>query len=487
MDQASIELLKLNLKLASHSQGRAVLVSAGSPADKLLLLEPVRQLQRIGFGVYCSAGTHAFFAERGVASVLVNKISDRAEPNIRSLLASGQFDLVVNVRTGDPGYDERSDSGLIRSLAVERGIPLYTDPEVAAAVIRKLVDEQRIGAFRYHAGSDDEPWNLRRAFLAKVRMAGGYACHHAHFDKAYLISERNLELGQVDMQEKWYLYKHLKENYTLEDLVERIERGVGMLVDQGVTYVRTMVDADSTVKLLPMQAALEVKRRFAGRVVFEVGVQVLQGVLDRESLRWYEEACGLGDFCGGLPSRDRPLPEKHLDIVMRVAKNLGKPIDVHVDQENNPSETETAMLAEKAVEHGLEGKVFAVHAISVSALDPSAQDRVCRRLRDAGVTVIICPSAALSMRQLPMTAPLHNSIAPLAKLLEHGVNVCMGVDNVCDLFMPFCDGDMWTECRMLMESSRFYDLDAMVRIATNRCGRGHAAPADRPASAAGRS
>ena len=44
----------------------------------------------------------------------------------------------------------------------------------------------------------------------------------------------------------------------------------------------------------------------------------------------------------------------------------------------------------------------------------------------------------------------------------------LGVDNVHDLFMPMVDGDMWTECRMLMESARFYDIDAVAEWACAR-------------------
>ena len=36
-------------------------------------------------------------------------------------------------------------------------------------------------------------------------------------------------------------------------------------------------------------------------------------------------------------------------------------------------------------------------------------------VKQAGMSIIICPSAALSMKQLDMVAPLHNSIAPFPK------------------------------------------------------------------------
>jgi cytosine/adenosine deaminase-related metal-dependent hydrolase len=237
------------------------------------------------------------------------------------------------------------------------------------------------------------------------------------------------------------------------------------MIQQGVTYCRTMVDADSTVGLLPMRAALEVKKRYADRILFEIGVQPLQGVLDPASYEQFAEACALADYCGGLPSRDRPKPEKHLDVILQLAKKLGKPVDVHIDQENNPLENETELLAEKTIEHGMQGRVFGVHAISLGAKDEREQDRIIEKVKEADMGIIICPSAALSMKQLPMTAPLHNSIAPFVKLRQAGVRTYLGIDNVHDLFMPMVDGDIWTECRMLMEACRFYDIDQVAEWA----------------------
>ena len=67
-------------------------------------------------------------------------------------------------------------------------------------------------------------------------------------------------------------------------------------------------------------------------------------------------------------------------------------------------------------------------------------------------------------------APIHNSIAPLNILLNEGVNVGLGVDNVEDIFMPFCDGDLIFELRLLAESARIYNPDILETIATNNMG-----------------
>ena len=461
----SLEMLAFNLKLLGRKSRKKVLISAGKAEDKKRMLPAIQSLLTLEVDIYATAGTHRFLAERGIESVEIHKITEKRAPNILTFLNENRFDLVINVLTGDNDYDEASDAKLIRKLCIENGIPLITDCDVGIATLRQIVADSNRGTFRYKLADNSEPWNLKLHFMEAAEKLGGFANHHAHFDKAYLINMENLCLSQVDMQKKWEIYRYLKENYTYDDLVERISRGLETMIAQGVTYCRTMVDADSTVGLLPVTAAMEVKRRYADRIVFEVGVQPLQGVLDPASYEQYAQACALADYCGGLPSRDRPRPEAHLDIVLDLAKRLGKPVDVHVDQENNPLEEETELLAAKTIEHGMQGRVFAIHAISVGAKSEREQDRIIEKILEADMGVIICPSAALSMQKLPMAAPLHNSIAPFPKLYQAGVRCYLGVDNIHDLFMPMVDGDIWTECRVLMEACRFYDIGAVAKWA----------------------
>ena len=468
----TVEMLAFNLKLLSKKSRKNVLISAGQPKNKAKMLPAIRKLPDMNIEIYATEGTSAFLTRNGLPNQTLHKITSEAEPNIESFLREDRLDLVINVLTGDNDYDEKSDSNLIRTLAIENGIPLITDVDIAIQTIEKLERKHSHSLDIWQTqGGPQEPWNLKAEFLRMVHDRGGFANYHAHFDKAYLISLEYLELGHRDMQEKWKLYKYLKDNYTHEDLVERISRGVETMVRQGVTHCRTLLDADSTVKLATIKAALEVKKQYRNQIHFEIGTQPLQGVVDdRESYRQFVAACELADVIGGLPSRDRPLPEKHLDTIMSIAKKLNKPLDVHVDQENNPDEYETELLARKTMEHGLEGRVSAVHAISLSAKSKHDQDRIIKMMKDAGLKVIICPSAALSMKPLERSAPLHNSIAPLVPLLEAEIPVHLGIDNICDLFMPIVDGDMWFECRLLMEASRYYDIRRIAEIASDKSG-----------------
>ena len=61
---------------------------------------------------------------------------------------------------------------------------------------------------------------------------------------------------------------------------------------------------------------------------------------------------------------------------------------------------------------------------------------------------------------------MHNSIGPVPQLVAAGVNVALGVDNIYDFFCPFIDGDIFTDLICLIETTRFYDIEALVNIAT---------------------
>jgi len=91
-----------------------------------------------------------------------------------------------------------------------------------------------------------------------------------------------------------------------------------------------------------------------------------------------------------------------------------------------------------------------------------------KRMLKNNVSVIVCPSAAISMKQdRRYLAPIHNSIAPVKILLDEGVDIKLGIDNIEDLFMPLVDGDIWFETRLLMEATRIYNHEDIINLVTS--------------------
>lgn len=312
-----------------------------------------------------------------------------------------------------------------------------------------------------------EKWNLLSLLREKIKENGGPVSLHAHFDKAYVITPETLEMTLEHMEVKWDLWKQVKEGYTHENLVERISRMAENMIAQGSTATRTNIDVDNTVGMMCIEAALEVKEKYKDQIDIQICSQVLEGAMTPEAQEWIEKAAPYVDLLGGLPSRDRPNQAEHLDYIFEMAKKHNKHVDVHIDQNNDPDERDTELLARKVIEHGLQGRVNAVHACSLAAQPDDYIEEVAKLLKEADMSVIVSPRAMVDNQQpRHKMAPVHNSLAPVPQLVAAGVNVAIGVDNVADYFCPFIDGDVFTELIFMIECCRFYDIEALVNIAT---------------------
>ena len=313
----------------------------------------------------------------------------------------------------------------------------------------------------------NKPWDLKTQMLEAIKQNGGFVNCHAHFDKAYYITKDRLEESMVDMEKKWRMSDDIKRGATEEEIKERIRRGLDALIAQGCKLTCTFVDAYDAVGHKAIDAINTVKEEYKDKIKVVTITQPLGGLVDPAARSLYEEITAKADIAGGLPSKDRPNDVAHLDALFEIAKKLDKPVHVHIDQENNPNERDTEKLIAAVRRHGYEGRTVAIHAISVSAQPKEYRTKIYKELAELQIPVVVCPSAVISMRQLDQfTAPVHNSIANVPEMLEAGVLVGIGVDNVSDFYVPFCDADMWIELRMLQEACRYYNFDEIVKIAS---------------------
>ncbi len=272
------------------------------------------------------------------------------------------------------------------------------------------------------------------------------------------------------MEAKWNMSDAKKRAMTQAMVEENIRTGLDIMVAQGVAGTVSFVDAYEAVGHKAIDAANVVKKEYEGKIQFKTITQPLGGLVDADAVKLFEEVTAKADIVGGLPSKNRKERggvQKHYSVLFSIAKNLNKPLHIHIDQENNPNERDTEELIRQVEKNGYQGRVTAVHAISVSAQPKKYRTKIYKKLAANGIAVAGCPSAALGMRQLDeFTALVHNSIANVPEMLEAGVLVGLGVDNMYDFYQPFVDGDMWVEVRMLQEACRYYNFDELVKIGT---------------------
>lgn len=117
-----------------------VLVTVGTLEDKMDLLPSVEQLHKRGFAFFATERTHEFLKGRDIPSILLYKLSEPRSPNIREYLEQRRVDLVINVPTHEGG-SVQTDGYYIRRLAIDHGIPLITNVQLAKRLIEALLQE----------------------------------------------------------------------------------------------------------------------------------------------------------------------------------------------------------------------------------------------------------------------------------------------------------------------------------------------------------
>lgn len=309
-------------------------------------------------------------------------------------------------------------------------------------------------------------WDLQATLIQQIMQQGGWVNTHTHLDRAYTITPKMLALANKHLHEKWLIVDEIKAKSTVNQIYDRMSFAIEEQIKQGVSVLGSFIDADEIIKDKALKAAAKVKETYKQDIKLIFINQALKGVLSSEARKWFDEAVDFVDIIGGLPAKDAGREEEHLNVLFETAKRLNKMAHVHVDQLNTATETETEVLVQKTKEFGLQGRVVAVHGISLAAHPITYRKKIYKQMKNQGVMLISCPTAWIDARRNEELAVTHNAIAPVEELIEAGVTVGIGTDNIADVYKPFTDGDMWTELRFLLESCHFYELDELVRIAT---------------------
>lgn len=316
---------------------------------------------------------------------------------------------------------------------------------------------------------------------------------HLHLDRSGTLSGQWLETVQDDrpvaeshlsLPSKHSLFSRIHEgsDFSRDNISRRVNYFLDAMVDAGTTRADTLVDVTADrVGLSTMELMLEIKEERKHEIDLHLGSYTPMGFIDAEPVRWQLMETGgeMADFLGSLPERDdwRLYPEhigfkEHCKRLLTLGQRLSKPIQIHLDQHNDPRENETEVFLEIVQKIGMPESrdgvpmVWIVHLISPSNYDQRRFESLIDELAALNIGVICCPSAALSMRQLRhLDSPTGNSIARVLDMIARGLQVRLGSDNIADICSPAGTPDLLDELFVLCNALRFYDIDILAKLA----------------------
>ncbi len=263
---------------------------------------------------------------------------------------------------------------------------------------------------------------------------------HLHLCKVYTLQMMDEEALQAyhggDMGKAMNaieLAARVKEKYDESWIIENVRRAVASAALYGNTHIRAFADVDNKARLEGVKALIRAREEFKGIVDIQVVAFAQDGIVREPGAdKLTREAMALGsDVVGGIPwieFTDADIAE-HVKVIFDIAQEFDKDVSMLVDDAGDPGLRSTEVMAVEAIKRGWEGRVLAHHARAMAMYPKPYLQKLAALLKRARMGVVSDPH----------TGPLH---ARVKELLEEGVLVCLGQDDISDAYYPFGRNNM---------------------------------------------
>ena len=338
---------------------------------------------------------------------------------------------------------------LPRQLTLLRSATLPDGSLVDVVIDGATVAEVRPAAGIAHEGDLD---------LAGHILLPAPAEPHAHLDKALswdLIAPPAGDL--VRAIESWRAYS---VGMSVESIEERaLTAALGMLRN-GTTAIRSHVDmliGDDPLR--GARALVNVRERLRGLVELELVALPGPDIPDET----IEAALDLGlDSVGGAPHlADDPIDDLHR--LLAIAERRGLPVDLHTDEALHGDPT---LLEFARIVRDWPVNVSAGHCVRLGTLAPGELAPVVEAVRASDIGIISLPITNLYLQGWDDPVSTPRGLTALRALLDAGVRVAAGADNVRDPFNPVGRSDALETASLLVTAGHLSLQEAVHAVTT---------------------
>lgn len=285
---------------------------------------------------------------------------------------------------------------------------------------------------------------------------------HFHLENALLHQVPN---RSGTLREAISLYADIKRNMSHEDIVARAARVLRMAATHGTLWMRNHVDVDQVAQLRLLDAIVTVRDLFAGAIAVQIVAFPQLGLArnpEAVDLMWQAMARG-ATVVGGMPHGERDMDDgaRHIEIAFEIAQAHHADVDMHIDETDDPYWHTLELLADKTIEAGYQGRVTAGHCCALARWDDALAARVIQKVAAARINVCTNSPVNLLLQGRGDRQPVARGITRVRELLDAGVNVTCGQDDMMNMFYPFGKMDMLEVANFVAHAAHLSSSDHM--------------------------
>lgn len=267
---------------------------------------------------------------------------------------------------------------------------------------------------------------------------------HIHLDTTQTAGEPNWNQSGTLFEgiERWAERKAI---LTHDDVKARAWKTLKWQIANGIQFVRTHVDV-SDPTLTALKAMLEVKAEVAPWVDLQIVAFPQEGILSYPNgAALLEKALALGaDVVGAIPHFEftREYGVESLHIAFALAKKYDRPLDIHCDEIDDEQSRFVETVAALALKEGIGHRVTASHTTAMHSYNGAYTSRLFRLLKMSGINFVANPLVNIHLQGRFDDYPKRRGITRVKELMNAGINVCFGHDDVFDPWYPLGTGNM---------------------------------------------
>ena len=267
---------------------------------------------------------------------------------------------------------------------------------------------------------------------------------HVHLDTCLTAGDPAWNMSGT-LFEGIELWSRRKEKLSKDDIKERVRKAVSMYALNGVQYIRTHVDITDP-SLMAMRTMLELKEELKDIADIQIVAFPQEGILSYPNGKeLLIDAVKLGaDAIGAIPHFEftREYSVESLDFAMHLAKEENKLVDVHCDEIDDEASRGLETMAARAYELELYDKVTASHTTAMHSYNNAYVLRLMRLLKMSKINFVANPLVNTHLQGRADTYPKRRGITRVKELLEQGINVSFGHDDIYDPWYPMGNGSL---------------------------------------------
>lgn len=336
-----------------------------------------------------------------------------------------------------PAPSERTEGGHVADLVVH-GARLLDGSHVGGhdGLVDVVVEGPSIVDVRPAATGAPEAATVLDARGALV--VPPYVEPHVHLDSVLTAGEpRWNESGTL--WEGIACWAERKPLLSRDDVKDRAREVLRWYVANGVLHVRSHIDVTDP-RFVALDALLELRDEVRDVLDLQLVAFPQEGICSfPDGARLLEEAARRGvDAIGAIPHYEDTREDgvRSLEIALDVARRHGLFVDAHCDEIDDEQSRFSEVLATHAARSGLRERVTLSHTTAMGSYNPAYSFKLHRILVRAGVNVVCNPLVNLHLQGRFDGYPKRRGLTQVKELLEAGVNVAFGHDDVMDPWYP---------------------------------------------------